>query len=137
MVINRSLLKKPSVLYLGYVKVFLMLIFKRTKLFKKIYRASFVMPCLVSTNLNHFYLIILLKFFFTYFAATFLYVKRNFFLRRTWRTLFTSFALVPAFLGWCNYMEKNYSWWETGFFICKSEFLVMKNLPLGQDNFSM
>ena len=37
------------------------------------------MPCLVSTNLNHFYLIILLKFFFTYFAATFLYVKGTFF----------------------------------------------------------
>ena len=137
MVINRSLLEKPSVLYLGYVKVFLMLIFKRTKLFKKIYRAGFVMPCLVSINLNHFYLIILLKFFFYLFCSHVSLCKRNFFLRRTWRTLFTSFAFVPAFLGWCNYMEKKYSWWETRFFICKSEFLVMKNLPLGQDNFSM
>ena len=74
------------------------------------------------------------------FAAMFLHAKITLFPLRMRRTLFTSLKHVneckrsfwPAFLGWCSYMKKNHPG-QTGFFICKSEVLVLKNIPSSRD----
>ena len=105
-----------------------MLIFERTS-------AGFAMWCFVSINLNHYYLIILLKTFFTYFSAMSLHAKITFFSTSKMKNFvyklcaFAESSILTCLLRMMELHGKNNNPRSTGFLICESEILVMKDIP--------
>ena len=109
---------------------------------KLLYCTGLLIPCLPCVNLDYSTIILAShvqpKTFFTCCCCHVSSCKNTVFSTSKLKDFVYKLAHVRKypcwqnFLGWCNYTEKNHPR-ATGFLICKSEIIFVKNIPPSRD----